>query len=290
MEYIIKPEMLDLFKSRLIKDEKSQATLEKYIRDVEAFFRYAGVGAAVTKDVAVGYKKHLAQRYAITSANSMLAAVNRFFKEMGWLDCVVKAFKVQREAFRAKEKELSKAEYLRLLEAAQKRGNRRLYLLMETICSTGIRVSELPFITVEAAVAGWAVVSLKGKTRTVMLPAALRRELKSYAKEIDRKSGSIFVTRSGKPMDRSNILHAMKGLCREAKVDCQKVFPHNLRHLFACIYYKMEKDLSHLADILGHSNINTTRIYTMLSGEEQVKQINRMGLVLEEGRKIKRTA
>lgn len=282
MEYIIETEMLEVFKSRLIEDEKSAATLDKYMRDVAAFFRYAGIGTAVTKDVVVGYKQYLAQNYAITSANSMLAAVNRFFKEMGWYDCIVKAFKVQREAFRSSERELSKEEYLRLLDAAQKRGNKRLHLLMETICSTGIRVSELPFITVEAVGSGWATVVLKGKTRRVMLPAALRKELKEYIKLKNIRSGSIFVTRNGKPIDRSNILHEMKKLCEEAGVESTKVFPHNLRHLFACVYYKMEKDLSHLADLLGHSNINTTRIYTMVSGEEQVKIIDRMGLVVEQ--------
>lgn len=290
MEYIIKREMLELFKSRLIEDEKSRATLEKYIRDVGTFFRYAGEGTAVTKEMAVHYKQYLAQKYAVASVNSMLAAVNRFFKEMGWLDCVVKAFKMQRAAFRVREKELSKAEYLQLLSVAKKQGNQRLYLLMETICSTGIRVGELQFITVEALAAGHATVSLKGKTRKVILPAALRQKLKNYVKQVKIKRGSIFVTRSGKPMDRSNILHAMKKLCREAKVDSRKVFPHNLRHLFACLYYKMEKDLSHLADILGHSNINTTRIYTMVSGEEQAKQIDRMGLVIPEQEKTKRTA
>lgn len=287
MEHIIERGMLDLFRSRLIDDEKSEATLEKYTRDVEAFIRYVGIGSVITKDVTLHYKKHLIKKYAVTSANSMLAALNRFFREMGWLDCIVKSFKVQREAFRSKERELSKAEYLRLLSAAQKRGNQRLYLLMETICSTGIRVSELQAITVESLLNGRAIVSLKGKTRVVMLPAALCRALKSYVKKRKIKEGSIFVTRTGKPMDRSNILHAMKALCREAKVDCRKVFPHNLRHLFACTYYKMEKDISHLADILGHSNINTTRIYTRASGEEQIKQINRMGLILEQ---IKETA
>lgn len=290
MGHVMEQGLLELFQSRLLEDEKSEATLQKYMRDVRAFFNYVGEGGTVAKEIVVRYKQHLIQKYAVVSANSMLAAVNRFCKEMGWFDCVVKAFRVQREAFRPKEKELSKTEYLRLLTAAKRRGNQRLYLLMETICSTGIRVSELRFVTVEALAMGKAIVSLKGKTRTVMLPAALRRELKSYVKAAKIKTGSIFVTRSGKPMDRSNILHAMKALCKEAKVEKQKVFPHNLRHLFACLYYKMEKDISHLADILGHSNINTTRIYTTVSGEEQMKQIERMGLVLEAKDKIKLTA
>lgn len=282
MEYDIECSMIETFRNRLIADEKSNATLEKYIRDVKAFFCYVGPQASVTKDTVIRYKQYLAQKYAITSANSMLAAINRFFKEMGWCDCIVKAFKIQRKAFRPKEKELSKKEYLRLLETAQKRGNQRLYLLMETVCSTGIRISELPFITAESLSAGRAVVSLKGKTRIVMLPTALRRELKNYLKDASIKTGSIFVTRNGKPIDRSNILHAMKALCKEANVAPEKVFPHNLRHLFAYTYYKAEKDISHLADILGHSNINTTRIYTMVSGEEQVKQIERLDLIFRK--------
>lgn len=275
---------IEQFHDRLIEDEKSEATIEKYLRDVRAFFSFAG-DEAVTKETAVRYKEHLKKNYQPASVNSMLAAVNRFFREMGWFECIVKALKIQREAFRPKERELSKEEYLRLLEAAEENGNTRLYLLMQTLCATGIRVSELPFITVEAVRSGQAIVSLKGKTRRILLTAALRRELKHYIKERNLKSGSIFVTKNGRPMDRSNILHEMKALCDAAGVDRNKVFPHNLRHLFACLFYQKEKDPIRLADLLGHANVNTTRIYTCVSGDEQERQIEELGLVIETKRK-----
>lgn len=280
MEKWITQAQLVQFRASLIEDEKSTATVQKYLRDIGVFFAFAGQ-QPVTKDTAIRYKQYLKERYKPASVNSMLAAVNRFFKEMNWFDCVVKALKVQRQAFRAKERELTKEEYYRLLKAAKTQNNPRLYLLMQTLCSTGIRVSELQFITVQAVEAGRATVSLKGKTRTVLIPRALCRELRSYAKQRGIRTGSVFVTRGGRPMDRSNILHAMKALCSEADVDRHKVFPHNLRHLFACLFYQAEKDISRLADLLGHSNINTTRIYTCVSGEEQTRQIEQLGLVMK---------
>lgn len=266
------------FEATLIEEEKSAATVRKYLHDMDQFIAFAGA-EPVTKETTIRYKQYLVERYKPASVNSMLAAVNRFFKEMHWFDCAVKALKVQRQAFRAKERELTKEEYYRLLRAAKEQGDMRLYLLMQTLCSTGIRVSELQFITVEAIQAGRATVSLKGKTRAVLIPAALCRELKDYARRQGIRAGSVFVTRSGRPLDRSNILHAMKALCPAAGVDRRKVFPHNLRHLFACLFYQAEKDLSRLADLLGHSNINTTRIYTCVSGEEQTRQIEQLGLV-----------
>lgn len=284
MENKITATNIERFHTRLIEDEKSEATIEKYLRDVKAFFTFAGE-ETVTKEMAIRYKEHLKKTYKPTSVNSMLAAVNRFFREMGWFECIVKALKIQRAAFRSKERELSKEEYLRLLEAARENGNTRLYLLMQTLCATGIRVSELPFITVEAVRSGQAIVSLKGKTRRILLTAALRRELKHYTEEKNLKSGSIFITKSGKPMDRSNILHEMKALCEAAGVDRKKVFPHNLRHLFACLFYQKEKDPIRLADLLGHANVNTTRIYTCVSGDEQERQIEELGLVIETKRK-----
>ncbi|MDO4345717.1 MAG: tyrosine-type recombinase/integrase [Eubacteriales bacterium] len=270
---------IEQFHARLIEDEKSKSTIEKYLRDVESFFNFVG-DEAVTKEIVVQYKEHLKRNYKPSSVNSMLASINRFFREMGWFKCIVKTLKIQRETFRNQERELNKNEYFRLLETAKKRKNIRLYLLMQTLCATGIRVSELPFITVEAIWSGRAVVSLKGKTRTVLIPSALRRKLSSYVRNKGQKSGSIFVTKSGRPMDRSNILHEMKALCGEAGVDRKKVFPHNLRHLFACLFYQKEKDLSRLADLLGHSNVNTTRIYTCVSGDEQERQIEELGLVV----------
>lgn len=268
------------FRKLLMEDEKSVATIGKYVRDMKSFLEYTGTGIEICKETVIRYKNYLVEHYAVASVNSMLASMNCFFKKFGWYDCVVKSLKVQREAFRSHEKELSREEYYRLLQAAKDEGNERLYYVMQSICSTGMRISELRFITVEAVHNGRAKVSLKGKTRTVLLPADLCRRLKAYARERGIECGSIFVTRSGRPLDRSNVFHDMKALCRAAGVERKKVFPHNLRHLFACTYYQAEKDLTHLADLLGHSSVNTTRIYTLVSGEEQAKQIDLLGLVL----------
>jgi len=278
-ERVITAQMIAGFVKYLQEDEKSRATIEKYKRDLEAFVFFAN-GSVITKELAIRYKEYLKSAYKPSSVNSMLAAVNRFFKEMGWYDCVVKALKVQRAVFRLKDRELNKEEYYRLLEAAKTKKNRRLYLIMETICATGIRVSELQFITAEALKTERAAVTLKGKTRTVLLPKALCRKLRQYAKERGIQNGSLFITKYGRPMDRSNILHEMKALCEIAGVERSKVFPHNLRHLFACVFYKAVKDITRLADLLGHSNINTTRIYTSVSGEEQARQIAKLGLVI----------
>ena len=279
MEHLMEEKQLAQFQQKLAEEEKSRRTIEKYGRDLRAFLRYLGETGRVDKAAVIRYKESLLECYAVSSVNSMLAALNRFFKEQGWYDCVVKLVRVQREAFRSQEKELSREEYFRLVKAAEKRGKRRLSYLMQTLCATGIRISELPFITVEAAKRGSAVVRLKGKTRTVLLPAALCESLLGYAIQEGIRKGSIFVTRNGRPMDRSNVLHEMKKLSREAGVERSKIFPHNLRHLFACTYYEMEKDITHLADLLGHSSINTTRIYTMSSGRKQAEQIERLGLL-----------
>ncbi|MBS6723316.1 MAG: tyrosine-type recombinase/integrase [Clostridiales bacterium] len=283
-------ETQEAFRRHLVEEEKSSATVEKYLRDVRYFFRYVGEhfmqeekaakGPAITKEQAICYKEELMRHYAVSSVNSMLASVNHFFKWMGWYDCVVKSLKVQKTTFRAGEKELTREEYLRLLHTARKKKNERLYCLMQTLCATGIRVSELPFITVQAITRGRAQVSLKNKIRTVLLPEKLCRLLKQYIRKKNITSGSIFITRSGQPLDRSNILHDMKKLCREAQVEESKVFPHNLRHLFACTYYHIKKDIVHLADILGHSNINTTRIYTLESGKEESRLLSRLGLII----------
>ncbi len=279
MEHLLNEAMIDKFRKQLEEDEKAEATIEKYMRDVKAFFMYVGASSSISKTTIIAYKEYLGTKYAASSVNSMLAAINVFLKEMGWYDCMVKSLKIQKEAFRDKERDLSKEEYYRLLEAAEKKGNLRLSLIMQTICSTGIRISELKFITVKAIKTGCARVYSKGKQRTVLLPKALCRKLKCYVETKEIRQGSIFITRNGKPMDRCNIYHAMKALCQEAGVTAKKIFPHNLRHLFAVAYYKVKKDISHLADLLGHSNINTTRIYTLVSGEEQAKQIEFLGLV-----------
>ena len=265
-EHVILPEFVEEFCRELTAEERSRATVEKYRRDVKALLRFLGNSGVVS------------------SVNSMLAAANSFLKSRGWYECTVKSVRVQREAFRCREKELSLKEYYRLLEAAGEKKGKRLYYVMQALCSTGIRVSELPFITVEAVKRKRARVHLKGKSRWVLLPTKLCAQLKAYAARRGIREGSIFVTGSGKPLDRSNILHEMKAVSGKAKVERGKVFPHNLRHLFACTYYDREKDLTHLADLLGHSSVNTTRIYTRVSGEEQVKQIDGLGLV-KEGRK-----
>ena len=273
-------EMLLKFKKNMKTGEKSQATIEKYLRDTKQFLEELGEGSEITKDRVIAYKESLAERYAVTSANSKVAAVNCFLRTAGCEGCSVKSFKVQKNVFRAKERELTKEEYIRLVKTAQRHGKRQLGMLIQTICATGIRISELPYVTVEALYTRRAVVSLKGKTRIVLLPAELCRELTAYVRTENIRSGSIFVTRNGKPLDRSNIFHSMKKLCEDAEVDRDKVFPHNLRHLFAVTYYKAEKDVCHLADILGHSSINTTRIYTIISCEEQEQQINGLGLLI----------
>lgn len=280
MKHTMDSDMLEQFRQAMIEEEKAAATLEKYIRDAKAFVQFVETYGYVDKEVVIAYKEQLIAEYTSASVNSMLAAVNRFLKEMGWHECVVKSLKVQKDAFRAPEKDLSKEEYYRLLDTAKKNGKERLYLLMQTICATGIRVGELKSITVESLHTGRANVRSKGKSRTILLPARLCGKLKKYVREKRIGSGSVFVTRSGRPLDRSNICHEMKALCEEAEVPKEKIFPHNLRHLFACTYYAVKKDLTHLADLLGHSNINTTRIYTLVSEKEQAKQIEVLGLVV----------
>lgn len=282
VRYELKADMLERFRKMLLEEEKSDATIKKYMHDIQTFFRYAKEAGKVDKEMVMEYKKTLLKRYQVTSVNSILASLNRFFQCMNMYECTIKTCRVQREAFRSQDRELTKCEYQCLLRTALKKGKRRLYLLMQTICSTGIRVSELRFITVQAVHAGRASISMKGKTRTILLSSRLQQKLKHYIREKGIREGSVFVSRNGNPLDRSNILHEMKALCKEAGVDQRKVFPHNLRHLFACTYYKMEKDISHLADLLGHSNINTTRIYTRISGEEQIRQMDRLDLLFEK--------
>ena len=218
--------------------------------------------------------------HAPATVNSILAAVNGFFRFMGWKDIAVKLLKIQKALFCDERRELTRAEYARLVSAAQKVGNERLSLVMQTICATGIRVSELRFITVEAVTTGRAELCNKGKRRTVFLPGRLRRLLRKYLQKQKKTAGAVFTTRTGRPLDRSNIWRDMKALCESADVEPSKVFPHNLRHLFARTYYSLEKDLSRLADILGHSSVNTTRIYTVESGGVHQRQLERMELII----------
>ena len=267
------------FREHLILEEKSKITIEKYIRDIKAFAAYTQ-GGAVTKEAVIAYKKHLQETYAARSVNSMLASINNLFTFLGWHELKVRSLKLQRQIFCPEEKELTRAEYARLCRTAERRHNTRLCLILQTICGTGIRVSELRYITVEAAKRGEAVVNCKAKTRSVFIVKELKQKLLRYAAEQGITSGMIFVTRTGKPISRTNIWREMKALCAEAHVDPQKVFPHNLRHLFARVFYGLEKDIAKLADILGHSSINTTRIYIISTGSEHRRRMENMRLIL----------
>lgn len=277
---ILTEKRIEDFLAYLKSEEKSKNTIAKYLRDVRAFAAYLS-GIEITKETVIAYKSRLlAENYAVRSINSILASVNSLFAFLGWTDCKVKSIKLQRQIYCPEEKELTKAEYMRLVNAAKQKGNERLNLILQTICGTGIRVSELQYITVEAVKNGEAIVSLKGKTRSVFIVKELQKKLLRYAAEQGIKSGLIFITRTGKPLSRTNIWREMKSLCESAGVNPQKVFPHNLRHLFARVFYSIEKDIAKLADILGHSSINTTRIYIISTGDEHRKRMENMRLIL----------
>ena len=277
---ILTSEAIQNFKKYLKEEEKSKNTIEKYMRDVWEFTTYMN-GEEITKESVIAYKdKLISKNYAVRSINSMLASLNSLFSFLNWMDCRVKSIKLQRQIYCPEEKELTKAEYMRLVNTAKQKGNERLNLILQTICGTGIRVSELQYITVEAVKNGEAVVSLKGKTRTVFLVKELKKKLLRYTAEQNISSGSVFMTRTGKPISRTNIWREMKGLCEQADVNPQKVFPHNLRHLFARVFYGIEKDIAKLADILGHSSINTTRIYIISTGNEHRRRMENMRLII----------
>ena len=277
-EKMITPERLESFHQYLVQEEKSTATVEKYLRDVRAFSVYMG-NRAVTKETVRDYKKQLQERnYAVRSINSMLASLNSLLSFLGWTDCKVKNLKQQKQTYCAEEKELTKGEYLRLLQAAENQP--RLKLVLQTICGTGIRVSELRYFTVEGIRNGEITVNCKGKSRTVLIPRKLRRILLEYAKKEKIRFGMLFVNRNGNAWSRGSIWAQMKALCRKSGVNPQKVFPHNLRKLFARTFYSIEKDIAKLADILGHSSIDTTRIYIMTTGVEHRRKIERLGLVI----------
>lgn len=265
----------------LQQEEKSRVTIEKYRRDLLTFERYAG-GRPVSKELTMAYKKLLCQNYRISSANSMLAAVNGFLNYQGWAECRVRQFKVQRQIYGQKDRELTKSEYFRLTEEARKQNKNRLNVILQTICSTGIRVSELRFFTVETVKKGKVTVSCKNKVRIVLIPKQLRTLLLRYAKNAGIPGGKIFVTKNGKEINRSNLWAEMKKLCEGAGVLPEKVFPHNLRKLFARIFYSMEKDIAKLADLLGHSSVNTTRIYIVSTGTEHRELMERLGLIDEK--------
>lgn len=275
------PHAIERYVNKLRKDERALATLEKYRRDIYAFYVFLPADKKITKEEMIRYKRHLADKgYAVTSINSMLVAVNGFLSYLGAEDCKVKLFKQQRRSFCDQEKELSREEYLRLVNVAQKAGNIRLALILQTICSTGIRVSELQYITVQSLKKQEAQVQSKGKVRKILIPQILCARLIKYCADQAIREGSIFMSRQGKPISRSCIWAAMKRLCAVAGISAAKVFPHNLRHLFARIFYKQHKDIVRLADVLGHSSVDTTRIYTLTSGVEQLGQLARMRLLL----------
>lgn len=272
-------ESVKQYMAYLKQEEKSEATRRQYKRDILRFLSFAGT-QKLTRELVLRYKEALQTEHRASSINVKLAALNGFFTFLGREDLRVKRLRVQKRPFIPREKELTKVEYLRLLEAAKKKKNEKLRLLLETICGTGIRVSELKYITAEAVDQGEAVIQLKGKIRVVLISGKLKKVLKQYLRKYGILSGPVFVTKNGNPLDRSNIWKMMKSLCKDASVAHQKVFPHNLRHLFARCFYKIDNDIARLADILGHSSINTTRIYVMSSDHEPRKRMDALGLVV----------
>lgn len=279
MEHKMEEQTITRFAQELFEQERSQETIKRYQQQLHDFGKWAAK-APVTKELVVRYKQWLMARYSPSSVNVALAALNGFFQFTGWQECRVRPVRVQRRHYAEPRREMTRQEYYRLLHAAHQKGDLRLFHLLETICSTGIRVSELRFITVKAVQRGRADICNKGKYRTILLPRKLCQKLLRYCRERQITQGSIFITRSGKPLNRSNIWAMMKALCEKAQVSACKVFPHNLRHLFARCFYQCQQDLEHLASLLGHSSINTTRIYTKTSGEEHLRQIEQLRLIL----------
>ena len=267
------------FEIYLYEEEKSSNTIEKYMRDIR-YFRDWLDGSEFDKSVVIDYKKVLCQQYAPKSVNSILSSLNALFKFMKWYDLKIKTLKIQRQIFSDKEKELTKSEYERLLTAAKDSKNERLYFLMQTLGSTGLRISELKYVTCEAIRKGQATINCKGKIRQVFLPSQLCKMLKAYVKKRKIKKGPVFISKNGKPLNRSSVWKMLKGLCASADVKKSKVFPHNFRHLFAKTFYSLRKDIVRLADILGHSSIETTRIYTIESGEIHKMQLEKLGLLI----------
>ena len=275
----ITTEQIADFAKHLRQAERSPGTIENYLRHVRAFAAWLD-GRPVSKEAAAGWKDYLLSKgYCPSTINAMLGGLNRFLAFVGWQECQVKALRLQRQLFRDDSRELTRAEYDRLIAAAHTLGRERLALLMETICATGIRVSEVQYLTVEAVERGRAEISLKGKIRTILIPGKLRRKLLKYARKNKTVSGEIFRTRNGKGLSRKQIWAEMKAICKAAGVEASKVFPHNLRHLFARTFYKVCRDVAKLADVLGHSSIETTRIYLISTGAEHASLLERLGLV-----------
>ncbi|MBS5590583.1 MAG: tyrosine-type recombinase/integrase [Clostridiales bacterium] len=274
----ITEETLAAFARQLGEEERSPATLEKYLREVRQFAAFLG-GREVTRELAAAWREELSARQSPATVNGKLTALDRLLASLGWEDCRVKHLRVQRQLFRDSARELSREEYARLVETARRLGRGRLSLLMETICATGIRVSEVRYITAEAVREGRTEIALKGKIRTILLPGKLCRKLEKYARQKKITSGELFLTRSGRPMSRKQIWAEMKGVCRAAGVAPSKVFPHNLRHLFARCFYRVSRDVAKLADVLGHSSIETTRIYLISTGAEHARTLDQLRLI-----------
>ena len=280
MEHKMTKEQIQAYARNLRMEERSAATVKKYSLALNRLYDYLPEGKILTKEILLAWKELLKSENAASTVNVILAAVNGFCVFQGWDGLHVRQVKTQRMIYRDSAREMTKQDYMNLLQAARTSGNFRLFFLMQTLAATGIRISELPFITVETLAVGYANVDCKGKQRRVFLPKQLRKKLLGYCKERRITSGPVFITKNGNPMDRSNIWREMRKLCAAAHVDKQKVFPHNFRHLFAVTYYRQEKDVAKLADLLGHASINTTRIYIMESGEEHERQMERLGLVI----------
>ena len=274
--YKVNQDHLISYEKYLTEEEKSKATIEKYMRDIRCFIGFLKNGC-VSKERTIAYKEYLSEKYAPASVNSMLVSLNCFLRYTGGQDYCVKLLKIQKQIFASEDKELSRQEYQRLVKAA---GNTRMAFIIRTICGTGIRVSELEYITVEAVRAGKAIVHCKNKTRAIFIPAALQKILLKYIKETGLKNGTVFISRNGRPLNRKNIWRDMKALCTRARISEHKVFPHNLRHLFARTFYSVEKDVVRLADLLGHSSINTTRIYTISTGRQHMNCLERVQMCL----------
>ena len=278
-KYVMTAQQLGEYQAWLRREERAQGTQEKYVRDIKAFYTWLE-GRRVEKEQVAAWKGYLLEQgYAPVTINSMLASLHSFFRFAGWTGCQVKYVNIQRRVFRESQRELSRAEYQSLTDTAHRLGKTRLGLVLESIAATGVRVSEVRYLTVEAAQKGRAEISLKGKIRVILLPGKLCRKLLKYAKKNKIASGEIFITRSGRGLSRGQIWAEMKQLCQKAGVEASKVFPHNLRHLFARAFYQVSRDIAKLADVLGHSSIETTRIYLVTSGTEHARELNRLGFV-----------
>jgi len=271
---------IQVFGAYLQEQERASVTVHKYLRCLQQFYKWLPEEKTVNKATVIAYKNYLSRTHAPAGVNTVLAALNGFFRFQNWHECVVKTLRIQRKVFAAPETELTKEEYFRLVETARKRNDEQLELLLQLMASTGIRVSEIPYVTAESLVCNCVQICLKGKIRTILLPEKLSYKLRKYQQRQNISTGSIFLMKNGKPLDRRRIWNQMKQICSDAGVPESKVFPHNLRHLFARTFYSCQNDIVKLADVLGHSNIETTRIYLLSSGKEHQRILDELHLLL----------